>query len=294
MLLVVYYMKIAQIQFTPWDKIYYFDSNNLNLIKGSRVVVETEMGMEIGEVAGLKEDSGKEGGCGCPFKKEGCQKCSKLEGMEIKPVLRIATPADLEKVAKKEEIDDALKFCKKLIKKYGLPMKLSGVHFAYDGARVTFAFIAESRVDFRDLVKDLTRHFNRGIRMQQIGIRDEAKMTGDYGHCGKPLCCRKFLGELASITSEMAEIQQCAHRGSDRISGACGRLMCCLSYEEKGYAELAKTMPPIGAKVSVDGKRGVVIGRHTLKQSVDVKFEPGKGDERPVIAEVDLNRDKKE
>ncbi len=285
-------MKIAQIQFTPWDKVYYFDSNNLNLTKGGKVVVKTEIGVEIGEVVGFKDDSDKEGGCGCPLKKEGCQNCKSAD-REMKPVLRIADKADLEKVAKQEEIDEASEFCKKLIKKYGLPMKLSGVHFAYDGARATFAFISESRVDFRDLVKDLTRRFNRGIRMQQIGIRDEAKMAGDYGHCGKPLCCRKFLTGLASITSDMAETQQCAHRGSDRISGVCGRLMCCLSYEEKGYEELAKTMPLIGAKVSVDGKRGVVINRHILKQSVDVKFELGKGEERPVIAEVDLNRDKK-
>lgn len=254
--------------------------------------MKTEVGMEIGEVVGLKEDLGEKGGCGCPKKKEGCQNCKSVD-REIKPILRVADSADLEKIAKKEKIEDASDFCKKLIKKYGLPMKLSGVHFSFDGARATFAFISDSRVDFRDLVKDLTRYFNRGIRMQQIGIRDEAKIMGDYGHCGKPLCCRKFLTGFASITSDMAETQQCAHRGSDRISGACGRLMCCLSYEEKGYEESAKKMPPIGAKVSVDGKKGIIIGRHILKQSVDVKFEPGKGDERPVIAEVDLNRNKK-
>ncbi len=284
--------KIAMIQFTPWDKVYYFDSNNLDLTKGDKVVVGTEMGMEIGEVVGLKEYSDADGGCGCREKK-GCGGCGNSADREMKPVLRVADSADLDKVAGKEEADEALKFCKKLIKKYGLPMKLSGVHFAYDGSRVTFAFIAESRVDFRDLVKDLTRHFNRSIRMQQIGIRDEARMMGDYGHCGKQLCCRGFLRGFTSITSDMAETQQCAHRGSDRISGVCGRLMCCLSYEEKGYAELAEKMPPIGARVNVDGKRGVVIGHHVLKQSVDVKFEPSGGEEKPVIVEVDLNRNKK-
>ncbi|NIA18303.1 MAG: hypothetical protein GWO79_00245 [Actinobacteria bacterium] len=284
-------MSIVKIQFTPWDKVYYFDSNNLDLSKGDKVVVKTEMGVEIGEVVGLKDGSGKEGGCGCP-KKEGCGKC-KSESREIKPVLRVVNSADMEKVAKKEEIAEAMKFCKTLIKKYKLSMKLVDVHFAYDGSRATFAFIAESRIDFRELVKDLTRHFNRSIRMQQIGIRDEAKMVGDYGHCGKPLCCRGFLNDLVPITSEMAEVQQCAHRGSDRISGICGRLMCCLSYENLGYEELAKKMPPIGTKVNVDGKKGVIIGHHTLKQSVNVKFNPEKKDERPIIAEVDLNRDKK-
>jgi len=288
---VVCRMQIVQIQFTPWDKAYYFDANDFNLKKGDKVVVKTEMGMEIGEVVGFKEISNKSGGCACP-RKDDCQNCASAN-KEIKPILRQADSSDLAKIAGEEEKEDALKFCKKLIKKYDLPMKLSGVHFSYDGTRITFAFIAESRVDFRELVKDLTRHFGRNIRMQQIGIRDEAKIMGDYGHCGKQLCCRKFLTEFTSITSDMAEVQQCAHRGSDRISGVCGRLMCCLAYEEQGYAELAEKMPPIGAKVSVDGKKGVIVAQHILKQSVDVKFDAAKGEEKAVIAEVDLNRNKK-
>ena len=212
---------------------------------------------------------------------------------EMKPVLRVASEIDLKKVNNSKEKEEALKICRGLVKKYGLPMKLVDVCLSYDDSKMIFAFIAESRVDFRELVKDLTRHFNRNIRMQQIGIRDEAKIVGDYGHCGKPLCCRGFLNDLVSITSDMAELQQCAHRGSDRISGICGRLMSCLSYEEKGYKELSRKMPPIGAKVAVNGKKGVIIGHNTLKQSVNVKFDTEKEDERPVIAEVDLNRNKK-
>jgi cell fate regulator YaaT (PSP1 superfamily) len=312
--------KITMIQFTPWDKVYYFDSNNLNLSKGDKVVVKTEMGMEIGEVVGfadasartscntagstcelsgaLKTDNESRAGtpaptnCVCP-KKEECFH-GKFADKELKLVLRIANSTDLERIAKQKDKEDALRFCKEMIKKHELPMKLVDVHFSYDGSRITFAFISESRVDFRELVKDLTRHFSRSIRLQQIGIRDEARIMGDYGHCGKPLCCREFLRTLTSITSEMAEIQQCAHRGSDRISGVCGRLMCCLAYEEKGYEELAKKMPPIGTKVNVDGKRGVIVSHHILKQSVDVEFPGENGEQESTIVEVSLNREKHE
>lgn len=281
-------MIIAQIQFAPWDKIYFFDSNDFELSKGNKVVVKTNLGMEIGEVVGVF-DTEKKTGCKCP-KKEECQH-NKIGDKEIKPVLRLATPIDLEKIPSGEEKDKAMSYCKKIAKKYELPMKLVDIHFSFDGSRITFAFIADTRVDFRELVKELTRYFNRTIRLQQIGIRDEAKMMGDFGHCGKPLCCRNFLNDLTSITSEMADMQQCAHRGSDRISGICGRLMCCLAYEQNGYEELNKKMPMIGARVSVDGKKGEVVGHHVLKQTVNVKF-PGEKGEHDTIVEVDLNRNK--
>jgi cell fate regulator YaaT (PSP1 superfamily) len=129
------------------------------------------------------------------------------------------------------------------------------------------------------------------IRLTQIGIRDEAKMRGDCGHCGRELCCRGFIRDFESITSEMAEAQQVVHRGSERISGVCGRLMCCLSYEQLGYREMAAKMPAIGQRVNVDGKRGVVAGVHVLKQTVDVEFTDQK--EGRTLLEVDLNRHKK-
>lgn len=285
-----YFMKIVQIQFTPWDKVYYFDANNINLSKGDKVVVNTDLGMEIGEVVGFANSAGKSGGCACPDKDE-CGRC-RMNEKEIKPILRLAGADDLEKISDKKETEKAFEYCRSLIKKYEMPMKLSGARFSFDGTKLTFAFISETRIDFRELVKELTRHFNRIIRMQQIGIRDEAKIMGDLGHCGKPLCCRGHLKNLESITSEMAEIQQCAHRGSDRISGICGRLMCCLAYEQKGYEELAGNMPSIGARVNVDGKRGKIIGHNILKQSVKVKFDGEKG-EASAVTEVDLNRDKR-
>jgi len=282
-------MRIAQIQFTPWDKLYYFDCNNLDLAVGDKVIVKTSMGTEVGEVAGFLDKIEKKDGCECPNKEE----CAQKEEREIKPIIRKANSSDLEKNFDEKDKDEILDYCKKLANKFELPMKLIDVHSSYDGSKLTFAFIAETRIDFRELVKDLTRHFNKTIRMQQIGIRDEAKIMGDCGSCGKPLCCRGFLHNLSSITSEMADLQQCAHRGSDRLSGVCGRLKCCLAYEQRGYEDLAKNMPPIGAKVNVDGKRGVVISHHYLKQSVDVEFPPEKGEERGTKTEVDLNRNKK-
>lgn len=288
-------MRIAQVQFSPWDKVYSFKTDDASIVVGDMVVVDTELGLEIGKVLSffnLSDDGKIE--CKCPNKNNSC--CSHKEAVEgdkeIKMVVRKAEKNDLEKLIKEDKKQEALVECKKMISKYDLPMKVVDAHFSYDGSRITFAFISDGRVDFRELVKDLTRHFKRNIRLHQIGIRDEAKIAGDCGHCGRKLCCRGFLKDLASITSEMADTQQCGHRGSERLSGVCGRLMCCLAYEEKGYEELLAKMPPIGAKVNVDGKKGVVVGHHVLKQSVDVEFTDDKG-EGKVRVEVDLNRNKK-
>lgn len=277
-------MKVAQIQFSPWDKTYYFSLNNLDVRVNDQVVVKTDIGEEIGKVIGLTEINEDE------FYKK-AKADDEKEKREIKPILRFVTERDIEGLPSKRDKQDALDYAKSMKEKYNLEMKFLDVHFSFDKSRVTFAFIADGRIDFRNLVKDLTRHFGRSIRLQQIGIRDEARICGDCGHCGRPLCCRGHLKNLDSITSEMAEIQQCAHRGSDRISGICGRLMCCLAYEQAGYEELYKKMPPIGKRVDVDGKKGEVIGHRTLKQSVMVKFQGEKG-EGYTIVEVDLNRNK--
>lgn len=298
-------MKIAKIQFAPWDKVYHFDANGLDIKVGDKVIVKTDLGKEIGEVIGL-----------CNPENSECIKCHESKASElpvagvsqgdanqesqddkttkeIKPIIRKATSVDLESRVSEEEIRKAFDFCKKMIDKHKLEMKLVDVNFSFDRSRVTFAFIADGRVDFRELVKDLTRNFNKSIRLHQIGIRDEARIMGDCGHCGRDLCCKKHLKDLASITSEMAEAQQVVHRGSERISGICGRLMCCLAYEQAGYEESQKKLPPIGAKVNVDGQRGVVIGHHVLKESVDVEFPSANEKERNQRVEVDLNRHKK-
>ncbi len=240
------------------------------------------MGTELGKIVFLgpeEEQLGKE-------EKEG-------EARELKPILKKADYDDIARLPSPERKEEMLDFCREMIKKHDLPMKLVDVHSSLNGSRLNFAFIADGRVDFRELVKDLAPHFGVNIRLTQIGTRDEARISGDCGPCGRDLCCRDFLKEFSSITSEMAEAQQVVHRGSERISGMCGRLMCCLSYEYEGYKEMAGKLPPIGTKVNVDGSRGIVIGHHLLKQTVDVRINSEKEDERDVIIEVDINRHNK-
>jgi cell fate regulator YaaT (PSP1 superfamily) len=291
-------MLIARVQFTPWDKTYYFSIGDLDLKNGDKVIVKTELGTDIGQILEIKEISNEELDTFLNQKKNiitdenSNNENSDEEKRELKPIIRKAGRTDLDKMPDKQEKQKTLDYCKKAIEKLGLAMKLVDVRFSFDASRLTFAFISDSRVDFRELAKDLTRHFGRTVRLQQIGIRDEARLKGDVGHCGRVLCCRKFLCELSSITSDMAEVQQCAHRGSDRISGVCGRLMCCLGYEAGGYKDMALKFPPLGAKVNVDGKRGIVVGHHILKNSVDVEFSSGNGESKTVM-EVDLGRNKK-
>jgi cell fate regulator YaaT (PSP1 superfamily) len=267
-------MRVAKIQFAKWDKAYDFLPGTLNLGKGDLVVVETELGQEIGEVVALYDLEGERN----------------PSEPEIKPVSRLATPDDLGRLPSAKEKQEALSLCRQMIEKRELPMKLVDVNFSFTGNRVNFAFIADGRVDFRELVKDLTTHFNKLIRLTQIGIRDEARFSGDCGHCGRQLCCRGFLKDFSSIGSDMAEAQQVIHRGSERISGCCGRLMCCLSYEYQGYKEMAAKLPPIGEHITVEGKRGVVIGCHVLKQTLDVEIQDSR--EGRSIIEIDYKNKK--
>jgi cell fate regulator YaaT (PSP1 superfamily) len=270
-------MKIAQVQFAPWDKLYNFSIGSLQVSVGDHVIVDTELGTELGCVARIIEENRSTGGA----------------EREIKPIIRRAEYDDVAKLPDADKKEETLSYCREMAIKHNLPMKLVDVHFSFEGNRLNFAFIADGRVDFRELVKDLSGHFGLNIRLTQIGTRDEAKITGDCGPCGQGLCCREFLTEFSSITSEMAETQQVVHRGSERISGMCGRLMCCLSYEYEGYKEMAGKLPPLGTKVNVDGTRGVVTGHHILKQTVDVRIPAEKGEDRDVIIQVDINRHNK-
>lgn len=307
-------MRVAEVQISPWDKPHFYSCGDLDLARGDKVIVKNDQILDLGTIISFSEiadeQTEKENKTEIAVETDD-KKASKAENGEItkaaeeievtpsnredfdiQPIVRKLTHHDLDKMTNSEDRKKALEFCIATKEKLGLSMKIVDVHFSFDGSRITFAFIADGRVDFRELVKDLTRHFGRTIRLQQIGIRDEAKVMGDFGHCGKQLCCRKFLKNFKSITSEMADLQQCAHRGSERISGICGRLMCCLAYEEEGYEDLLKKLPAIGTKVNVDGKKGVIVGHHVLKQSVMVEFSGDNG-ERGTIAEVDINRNKK-
>ncbi len=257
---------IVEVQFVPWDKIYSFRLPDESLVAGEKfevndyIIAETKLGTEIGKLVGRREVGDRE-----------------LASFgDLKPILRKASSEDLDKAIRhNQEKEAALAYCRELIEKNKLEMKLVDANFSFDGDRLTFAFIADGRVDFRELVKELTRHFQKSIRLQQLGIRDEAKAKGDIGACGRVLCCRGFLKDLKSVTSELADLQQVSHRGSDKLSGICGRLKCCLAFEKNVYEEFAKGLPPIGSIIKIDKGRGQVIGWHTLKKTVDVRLEDG-------------------
>ncbi len=265
-------MRVAEVQFAPWDKVYYFaPAENEKSAVGEYVIVETKLGLEIGKVLRYVElNADKEASLGEP----------------IKPILRNADKEDLDQLLNlNQKQKKAFEECRSLIKKFNLPIKLVDVHFAFDEARITFAFIADGRVDFRDLLKELIRIYRKNIRLQQLGIRDEIKISGDIGNCGRNLCCKSFFRDLGNVTSDLADLQQVAHRGSDRLSGVCGRLKCCLTYEKDLYSKLADSLPMIGEKIKTKHGQGEVIGWHVLRQSVDVLL-----DGKDTVVEISIEK----
>ncbi len=238
-----------------WEnpRLYLTDSD---LVKGDKVIVATEYSNEIGIV----EDAAVE---------------TKEESKE--KILRVATERDKDVFARYEEQKkEYLDICGREIKSMGLEMKLIDGRISLDGRQVIFAFTADGRIDFRELVKNLSRQFKKAIRMQQIGSRDEARKLGGYGICGRELCCVKNNGNMQSITTDMARAQQIAHRGTDRISGLCGRLMCCLAYEAEQYKEMLKGMPELHSAIKTKDGRGTVIEINAVTQEIKVKLENGK------------------
>lgn len=261
-------MKIAEIQFSPWDKLYSFSlADTLEASVGDFVIVDTDLGKEIGKIVSFSEE--------------------KKNKQELKAVLSLASLAEAEQVYDKDKRRQAIEKCQLAITRHNLRMKLIDARFSFGANRLTFAFTSENRVDFRELVKDLTAEFNLNIRLFQIGSRDQARFQGDCGPCGLKLCCQSFLQDFSSVSSEMAEAQQVAHRGSDRISGMCGRLMCCLTFEYEGYKQLGDELAPLGTKVKVQGKIGTVIGRHLLTKILDVRIASERSGERDMIIQLD-------
>jgi cell fate regulator YaaT (PSP1 superfamily) len=191
-------------------------------------------------------------------------------------ILRVATQRDREVFnSYQEQKTELVEKCKEIVKKNGLEMKIVDARISLDGKQVIFAFTADGRVDFRELVKELAREFKKMIRMQQIGTRDEARNLGGYGVCGRDLCCVKFSGSIQSITTDMARVQQIAHRGTERISGLCGRLMCCLAYEAEQYKEMLAGMPEVYSVVMTPNGKGTVTEVNAVTQKVTVKLEKG-------------------
>ncbi len=273
-------------QIISWDKplpISLVDEEKTNIINdlklGDRVIIKTGQGIDLATVIELKGEELTKQSIAVASRES--QKPETEEAAII--LLRKATSLDLEKMIKKNEHrEQAFQDCEQLIKKHNLPMKLIDVIFHFDGGRITFAFTAASKVDFRELVKDLAKKFHRSIRLYQVGARQEVELAGDIGPCGRPLCCLKFLQKLGNVTTDLIFDQQIAHRGVERLSGICGRLKCCLVFEEDNYKELAKNIPPQGALVKTIHGDGKIIARQILKQTVTVQFDSETTTEVPV------------
>lgn len=251
-------IKVVGIRFKKAGKIYYFDPADMDIQKETYVVVETARGIEFGEcVIGIKEIS--EDDIVAP----------------LKSVLRIATEEDINKHFKnKDKEKEAFEICLKKIQEHGLTMKLIDVEYTFDNNKVIFYFTADGRVDFRELVKDLAAIFKTRIELRQIGVRDEAKMLGGLGPCGRPMCCSTFLGDFASVSIKMAKEQNLSLNPT-KISGICGRLMCCLNYEQSTYEDIRKRMPKVGSIVKTSEGTGEVFSNNIVKESVKVKLRKG-------------------
>ena len=239
----------------PWEspKLY---ASDLPLEVQEQVIVAGETGNEIGIVGAVDIETKED-----PQEK----------------IVRVATERDRKVFAEHEkEKSEFLKICKDETRVQELNMKIIDAMVSLDGKQVVFAFTSDGRIDFRKLVKDLSTKFKKSVRMQQIGSRDEARKLGGYGMCGRELCCVKFKGNMQSITTEMARVQQIAHRGSERISGLCGRLMCCLAYEADQYREMLQGMPELFSNVETKEGKGTVIEVNAITQDIKVRLEGGK------------------
>ncbi len=249
-------VKIIGVRFKSIGKIYYFDPNGLDIKLGDSVIVETARGIECGEVV-IDDREIDENEFTSP----------------IKPVIRIAAAQDFDVIEKnKKKEQDAFKICEEKIEKHGLKMNLIDVECTFDNNKMLFYFTAENRVDFRELVKDLAAVFRTRIELRQIGVRDEAKKLGGLGICGQPFCCSRFLGEFQPVSIKMAK-EQSLSLNPTKISGTCGRLMCCLKYEQESYEELLKVTPKVGAVVKTADGRGIVEDVNLLTGKLRVKMD---------------------
>ena len=257
-------VKVIGVRFRTAGKIYFFDPGRFHIKKGDHVIVETARGIEYGTVVSDPKE---------------------VENDKIiqplKPVLRIATPKDVEQeAANKIKEKDAFKICLEKIRKHNLEMKLIDAEYTFDNNKVLFYFTADGRIDFRELVKDLASVFKTRIELRQIGVRDETKIVGGVGICGRALCCHTYLSEFIPVSIKMAK-QQNLSLNPTKISGVCGRLMCCLKNEEETYEELNRRLPNVGDFVTTDdGYKGEVHSVNVLRQLVKVIIV--KDDEREI------------
>ncbi len=246
---------VVGIRFKDSGKVYYFDPGDLDVRAGEHVIVETVRGLELARVAHERREVPEE-----------------EIVAELKPVVRRAEAADFERLRQlQSRHDEALARCAEKVREHGLPMKLVKAEYSFDGSRLTFYFTAEKRVDFRMLVRDLARTFRSRIELRQIGPRDEAKLLGGIGPCGRILCCASFLPDYARVSIKMAKDQDLPLNPS-KISGVCGRLLCCLSYEHEQYVTMRAELPRKGAWVQTPDGPGEVIAQLVLKQQLLVQL----------------------
>ena len=250
-------VKVVGIRFRNAGKIYYFGPGNLELKAGMHAIVETARGVEIGTVITGPREVSEE---------------SVIQ--PLKPVIRIATEADEKQAEKNREKEkEAYRICLEKIAKHNLDMKLVEAEYTFDNNKLLFYFTADGRIDFRELVKDLAAVFRTRIELRQIGVRDETKIMGGYGICGRQLCCNTYLPEFAPVSIKMAKEQNLSLNPT-KISGVCGRLMCCLKNEEETYEYLNSKLPNVGDFVTTDdGLKGEVSSVNVLRQLVKVTVE---------------------
>ena len=248
--------EIIGVRFKDTGKVYSFDPKGTQVTEGQKVIVETARGIELGEVAAANKT---------------------VEDKEIvsplKALVRVATEEDIrigEQNRKKEK--EAFTICNEAIARHKIDMHLVDAEYTFDGSKLMFYFTSDGRVDFRELLKELARTFRTRIDLRQIGVRDEAKMLGGIGICGRPFCCNTFLEEFQPVSIKMAK-EQSLSLNPMKISGACGRLMCCLKYEQAAYEDLSKRVPPVGSLVETAKGKGIVTEATLLKERVKVRLD---------------------
>ena len=254
-------VELVGINFREAGKIYFFSPLDIKFSVGDKVIVETSRGVELGTV------------------KVANKTVSSTEIVSpLKPVMRLATDADLEHYEKNRAAEEnAIAICQTKVDAHGLEMKLVGAEYTFDNSKLIFYFTCESRVDFRELVRDLASTFRTRIELRQIGIRDEAKMLGGIGVCGRKLCCSGFLSDFVQVSIKMAKEQNFS-LNSSKVSGVCGRLMCCLRYEHEIYEEAIKQTPAVGSTVKTEDGEGVVIETKPLAKEIRVRLKDNEKD----------------
>ena len=259
---------IVGIRLNENGKVYYFNSNGFNLKNGDNVIVETEKGLQYGQIVDIDVEKSN-------------------RNMEYKNVIRIATKNDHKKhTSNLRDVNKAIIKCNDLITEYGLDMKIIDANYTFDREQLIFRFVSDSRVDFRQLAKDLGSVFKTRIELRQVGIRDKAKEIGGFGPCGRKLCCNNFLTEFDSVSINMAKNQNLSLNPT-KINGVCGRLLCCLKYENDNYTEYKKDLPDVGHRIKTEKGEGKVISVDVFKKTYKVLLPENE------ILVVELNNESK-